>query len=145
MVELRAVDGDGGQLDIHDDADRARILAVLEQDGIVECVVRDPGHSAWRVSKDGLARLIMCRHCIRGRRLCEFQPDSSLHDYTTFELLLTLEAEGWEHKEVDKHARRPKPYHPGDNKVWFTRFGASTCSRYYLLALATASDRPGKD
>lgn len=93
------------------------------------------GLVTWRLTDAGREA------CQVGLRLCNpeslaFSPcQRPLHEQSVWDLILRLDAEGWEH-----HAKRPKevrePFQPGGQKIWYTRPNAVAVSRLYLQCRA---------
>ena len=112
---------------------------------IVMLVMEDASCSSWVLTDLGVVLLRPVHRCGQPVRVLEPRRDVPLGDLTAFELLRTLEVDGWDHrvyvagrKEFRVDVRTP--YAAGNAKVFWLRQGVAALSRWYLLALATVAE-----
>ena len=103
--------------------------------------------SLWKLSEKGAQLVETCVTVTGGEKLlCKREPPATPTSMTTFEVVLALEAGGFEHVVVDgKEAklRKKKPYVQGDPKEWLTKESSASApkvSHFYLCALLMACD-----
>lgn len=111
-------------------------LVHLQGDGMI----RGP---PWQFTEKGLQSLAVGVQLTEVRKVCKrLYLDVDLSEATLFELLLEMDAAGFNCKELDKKEiaeTNNNPYMFGSSpKTWFKRVGCVACSRLYLLALLKA-------
>ena len=111
-------------------------LVHLQGDGMI----RGP---PWQFTEKGLQSLAVGVQLTEVRKVCKrLYLDVDLSEATLLELLLEMDAAGFNCKELDKKEiaeAKKNPYMFGSSpKTWFKRVGCVACSRLYLLALLKA-------
>ena len=94
----------------------------------------------WKLTPPGHARVLQCVQLSNESRLLQ-RSSGPLQEASLFQLVLELDHLGWKHEVVThaqhKDLRKKKHLHRFEDtdKVWYTRQGALTVSRSYLMAL----------
>ena len=102
--------------------------------GLVDMVSSDARFSKWALREKGLQRMKAGYRLKNPVQLCGLRNDVAVSERSVWELMLSLDLDGWTHV-VKKKANDP-PYVPGSTpKVWYSRPGDNAVSSWYLLAL----------
>ena len=120
------------------------VLHDLQKAGLADCKVNDESVTCWSLTEFGKLAVqvgIRIKDATRA-----FEPRTvPASDMEVYELMLSLEALGWQHIAIDCRADLKEiactPYIAGaSHKVWFTRMRQQSLNRDYLLLLCTAED-----
>ena len=108
---------------------------LLEYLRIEEFVVGPP----WRFTLKGKANIACGAALTEKHKVCRPASEhTNFPDMTVYELILALDAVGFEHQETAKKIWTT-PYKPPDSeKIWYTRSGSADVNRLYLEALLSA-------
>ena len=128
---------DGAPDDSFADAGSRNLLAYLEAEGFI-------AGPPWKFTVKGKHNIACGAQLQQQHKVCRRAPEGTdLSGMTLYELILELDAKGFEHRDVHgrkmvKEAKR-SPYNPpSSEKIWYTRSGQSECNRLYVLALPRA-------
>ena len=117
----------------HDmDRELLEVLDVLVGEGVVE-------GPPWRLTDVAQQRVEHCVSLSNHQRLLR-RHDGDLHEASTFQLILEMDAQGWTHEVLSKQEykdlkRAKAEYKHGEQKRWCSCETCSVANRYYLLAL----------
>jgi len=145
MMDIGAVATDGTEyvVDIHAPGGAAtrEVLHALESEGLVVCRQgsAEAARTSWQITS--LNKLTACQAFVgQPHRVLEHPRGPPADEWSVFELISYLHTHGWEH---EVHDGQGQPVHElGGDRVWYTKPGAKTIGRLYLLSLATIQDRP---
>jgi hypothetical protein len=128
----------------NDDARLQSMCEVLQQLATADLVVEGlVSAGTWQFTSFGLANVKL------GMALCKPQYMlrtiiTNVDELSVYELLVNVEAKGWQHEEWPRRQRKPPPIPvpcPIDFvKTYYTRAEAITVSRSYLIVLARLGD-----
>ena len=118
---------------------------------LVECVLHSPAHSEWRLTRHAVDEHSLAVIAGNPRWIFSFRSSLPLREQTMWEIVLELDASGWQHKVLKRKAtkvdraevvpftrRQPDASGADDRpRFWWTCQDAAP-SRTYLLALASA-------
>jgi len=152
LVSSNAFEGTPCVWSLFNDASQSSLglLAALDKFllwGVVVCTEVLGDTTSWQLTKQGYLSLKGCFRIRYKRTVFHKRGDLPLKDCTTWELVDFLFDSHWQHKVLPFRARRDalKAYdHTSDGekseRVWYSRAGARTLSRPYLMALAKSEE-----
>ena len=112
------------------------ILAQLSQKGLAA-----RSENGWALTDLGRKSLIPCGEVHSCRSVADLRQNVEVADKTTYELILSLQQTGWQHRHYNagKGAPRLPAYIPGtSDKAFYTRNRSTAALREYLLCLVSA-------
>ena len=139
VLRVLSVAPDGAPDESFAEEGSRNLLAYLRATGYV---VGPP----WKFTVRGKENIACGANLVEKHRVCRRAPEgTNLSDMTLYELLAELDAQGFEHSEVEGRqnirAAKERPYEPPDSeKVWYTRTGSSHCNCLYIISLLRAEE-----